>query len=73
MFDRPLVFANDVPAVMINRAHLHRLANFLFDRRVPFESRPFQQSFELVRFPNLSKEDVERLLDQLIPRRSGIS
>ena len=68
MIDRPLVFAHDVPAVMISRAHLRRLANFLIDRRIPYESRPFQQSFELVRFPNHTTEDVESFLDQLNTR-----
>jgi len=70
MIDRPLVFAHDVPVVMINRAQLRRLANFLIDRRIPYESRPFQESFELVRFPNQTAEDVETILDQLNPRES---
>jgi hypothetical protein len=63
-----MVLPHDVPAVMIDRRHLHRLANYLLHRRIPFDSRPFQQSFELVRFPKCSTDDVERILDHLNPR-----
>jgi hypothetical protein len=70
MIHRPLVLAHDVPAVMIDRRHLSSIANYLLDHRIPFVARPFQQSFELIRFPGLSTDDVERILDRLAPRIS---
>ena len=65
MIHRPLVFGTDTPAVMINREQITRLRTFLATRQVAHESRPFQQSYELIRFPGLKHIDVEELLDQM--------
>ena len=71
MVDRPLVFGQDTPAVMMYRHYSARLAEFLTKRRINYETRPFQESFQLIRFPGLSRDDVERLLDQVHGRRAG--
>ena len=71
MIHRPLVFGQDVPAVMINRDQVRRFTHFFSGRRVPFETRPFQESFEMICFPTLSSDDVENLLDQLT-RTTGV-
>ncbi len=65
MIDRPLVFGNDVPSIMIYHEQIHRFHAFLESARVRFETSPFQRSFELIKFPSLSHEGVEELLDQL--------
>ena len=64
MIDRPLVFGTDTPAVMIFREQIARFRTFLAARQVPYEAKPFQQSFELIQFPSLKHLDVEELLDQ---------
>ena len=65
MIHRPLVFGTDTPAVMINREQISRLHTFLANRRIFHETRQFQQSFELIRFPGLKHFEVEELLDQM--------
>ena len=65
MIDRPLVFGNDVPSIMIYHEQVGRFHYFLEKARVRYETSPFQRSFELIKFPNLSHERVEELLDQL--------
>ena len=65
MLDRPLVFGNEVPSIMIYHEQIGKFHNFLEQARVRYETSPFQRSFELIKFPSLSHERVEELLDQL--------
>lgn len=65
--DRPLVFGN-VPSVILNRECIARFLNFFRTRQVPFEAMRFQQNFHLVRFPSLTTETVEELLDGITRR-----
>jgi hypothetical protein len=65
MIDRPLVFGNEVPSIMIYHEQIGRFHAFFESLRVNFETSPFQQSFELIRFPSLTNQHVEELLDQL--------
>jgi hypothetical protein len=65
MIDRPLVFGNEVPSIMIYHEQINRFHSFFDAVRVRFETSPFQRSFELIKFPALSHEGVEELLDQL--------
>jgi len=63
--DRPLVFGTEVPSIMINHEQISRFHSFFDSLRVRFEASPFQQSFELIRFPSLTNQHVEELLDRL--------
>jgi hypothetical protein len=65
MIDRPLVFGTDVPSIMIYHEQIGRFHAFFDSLRVRIETSPFQQSFELIRFPSLTNQLVEELLDQL--------
>ena len=65
MLDRPLVFGNDVPSIMIYHEQINRFHSFFDSLRVRFETSRFQQSFELIRFPSLTNQHVEELLDKL--------
>ncbi len=65
MIDRPLVFGNDVPSIMIYHEQINRFHNFFDSLRVRFETSRFQQSFELIKFPSLTCEHVEELLDRM--------
>jgi len=65
MIDRPLVFGNDVPSIMIYHEQIKSFHAFFESARVFIETSPFQRSFELIRFPSLNHERVEELLDQL--------
>ena len=65
MIDRPLVFGNDVPSIMIYHEQISRFHSFFDSLRVHFETSRFQQSFELIKFPSLTNESVEELLDRL--------
>jgi hypothetical protein len=65
MLDRPLVFGNEVPSIMIYHEQIARFHRFFESLRVRFETSPFQQSFELIRFPALTCARVEELLDML--------
>ncbi|HVT80542.1 MAG TPA: hypothetical protein VHM90_07790 [Phycisphaerae bacterium] len=65
MIDRPLVFGSEVPSIMIYHEQIGRFHSFFESLRVRFETSPFQQSFELIRFPSLTNQHVEELLDQL--------
>jgi hypothetical protein len=65
MIDRPLVFGNDVPSIMIFHEQINRFHAFFESHQVPYQTSPFQQSFELIRFPSLTSQHVEDLLDQL--------
>ena len=64
ILDRPLVFGT-VPSVILNRDRVSSFLAFLSSRNVYFEAMRFQQNFHLVRFPSLTSESVEDLLDQL--------
>ncbi len=65
MIDRPLVFGTEVPSIMIYHAQVNRFHQFFDSLRVRFETSPFQQSFELIKFPSLTNQNVEDLLDRL--------
>ena len=65
MIDRPLVFGNDVPSIMIYHEQINRFHGFFDAQRVKFETSRFQQSFELIKFPSLTSAHVEELLDRL--------
>lgn len=65
MIDRPLVFGNDVPSIMIYHEQINRFHTFFESVPVRFETSRFQHSFELIRFPSLTNEYVEELLDRL--------
>ena len=65
MIDRPLVFGNDVPSIMIYHEQVSRFHQFFDSLRVRFETSTFQQSFELIKFPSLTNDSVEELLDRL--------
>jgi hypothetical protein len=65
--DRPLVFGN-VPSVILNRDCISRFITFFKTRHVPFEATRFQQNFHLVRFPSMTAESVEEILDQCTRR-----
>ena len=65
MIDRPLVFGNEVPSIMIYHEQIDRFHSFLESESVRYETSPFQRSFELIKFPSLSHERVEELLDRL--------
>ena len=65
MIDRPLVFGNEVPSIMIYHAQVNRFHQFFNSLRIRFETSPFQQSFELIKFPSLTNQNVEDLLDRL--------
>jgi hypothetical protein len=67
ILNRPLVFGT-VPSVILNRDHVSSFLQFLSSRKVYFEAMRFQQNFHLVRFPSLTSESVEDLLDQLTRR-----
>ena len=64
MINRPLVFGS-VPSIMVSRDHVSRFLDFFKNHAVQFEAFRFQQNFHLVRFPALTGEDVEELLDRL--------
>jgi hypothetical protein len=65
--ERPLVFG-DVPSVILSRAAVGDFLAFFRARHVRFEAMLFQHdiNFHLVRFPLLTAEGVEELLDQLM-------
>jgi hypothetical protein len=65
MLDRPLVFGNDVPSIMINHEQIGRFHAFFEAVRVRIETSRFQSSFELIRFPSLTNQHVEELLDRM--------
>ena len=65
MIDRPLVFGHDVPSIMIFHEQIQRFHSFFQSASVRFEAYPFQQNFQLIRFPSLTNQHVEELLDQL--------
>ena len=65
MIDRPLVFGNDVPSIMINHEQIESFHAFFASTRVFIQTSQFERSFELIKFPSLSHERVEELLDQL--------
>jgi hypothetical protein len=65
MLDRPLVFGNEVPSIMINHEQINRFHTFFDSLRVRIETSRFQQSFELIKFPALTNQHVEELLDRL--------
>ena len=67
ILNRPLVFGT-IPSVILNRDHVSSFLAFFRTRQVYFEATRFQQNFHLVRFPSLSAESVEDLLDQLTRR-----
>ena len=66
MLDRPLVFGNEVPAIMIKHEQVGRFHAFFEGLRVRIETSRFQQSFELIKFPALTNARVEELLDILV-------
>jgi hypothetical protein len=65
MIDRPLVFGNEVPSIMIYHAEINRFHRFFDSLRVRIETSRFQQNFELIKFPSLTNQNVEDLLDRL--------
>ena len=65
MIDRPLVFGNDVPSIMIYHEQIESFHAFFASTRVFIQTSQFERSFELIKFPSLSHERVEELLDQL--------
>jgi len=65
MIDRPLVFGKEVPSIMIYHEQINRFHGFFDSLRVKIETSRFQQSFELIKFPALTSERVEELLDRL--------
>jgi hypothetical protein len=67
--DRPLVFGA-IPSVILNRDCISRFIQFFKTRHVHFEAVHFQHdvNFHLVRFPSLTAELVEDLLDQCTRR-----
>jgi hypothetical protein len=68
MINRPLVFGNDVPSIMIYHEQIGRMHSFLTSRQVRFETSQFQQNYELIRFPSMTSQDVEELLDEAHPQ-----
>lgn len=67
--ERPLVFG-EIPSVILSRAAVGDFLQFFRARQVRFEAMLFQHdiNFHLVRFPSMSAESVEDLLDQLTRR-----
>lgn len=68
MIDRPLVFRTDVPSIIIKKERIAQFRDFFFARRIPFAAHHFQGNFELFRFPELSQQSLEELMDLAHPR-----
>ena len=64
--DRPMIFGNEVISIMVHSDVSKLFCDFFKLSKVHFETFRFQKSFELIRFPNLTKQEVEELLDRLI-------
>ncbi|HEY4328997.1 MAG TPA: hypothetical protein VGN88_04615 [Phycisphaerae bacterium] len=65
MIDRPMVFGNEIPSIMIYHEQVGRFHQFFKSLCVEFQASQFQQSFQLIKFPSLTSERVEELLDTL--------
>ena len=68
VIDRPLVFRTDVPSIIISRERIAPLRDFFFSKRIPFAAVRFQENFELFRFPEMTQQALEELMDQAHPR-----
>jgi hypothetical protein len=64
MLDRPLVFCSTCPTIIARHDQAVRFKQYFVSRRIPFKSEPFF-TFDRIRFPNLTINDIESLFDKL--------
>lgn len=64
MLDRPLIFNSDCPTIIVVQNQAERLKHTFAARHLRYNAEPFF-TFERIRFPGHSMQDVESLFDYL--------